>query len=284
MRFSFSRTGATAVLVFLLISTAGCALVNKVRAKNELNEAARSYRDGRFDEAEQHARRALALDESNKTAPIFIARIIHQQYKPGVDQPDNVQKARDAIDAYQRVLQSDTDEKQKEEAYKAISVLLTAIKDEVKLRDWIMKRANDTNQKPEARAEAFAILAGKDWDCSYKITELPDVKVTSNEGGNVKVTYKKPSQKDFDNIQKCVARGMEEAETAIKLDPNNESGWSYKANLLRERAKIANMNGDTAQQSELEKQSQVAAKRAAALAEEKRKQEAAAEAASSPSP
>jgi hypothetical protein len=284
MRFSFSRTGATAVLVFLLITTAGCTLVNKVRAKNELNEAARSYRDGRFDDAEQHARRALALDESNKTAPIFIARIIHQQYKPGVDQPENIQKAREAIDAYQRVLESHPGKQQEDEAYKAISVLLAAIKDDAKLRDWIMKRANDPSQSNESRAEAYAILAGKDWDCSYKVTELPDVKITSTEGGNAKVTYKKPNQKDFDNIQKCVARGQEEAETAIKLDPNSESGWSYKANLLIERAKIADMNGDTAQKTELEKQSQVAAKRAAALAEEKRKQEAAAETASSPTP
>ena len=111
---------------------------------------------------------------SNKTAPIFIARIIHQQYKPGVDSPENVQRARDAIAAYQQILQNNPDD---EEAYKAISVLYSAIKDEEKLREWILKRANDPNQTQEKRAEAYAILAGKDWDCSFKVTELPDVKV-----------------------------------------------------------------------------------------------------------
>ena len=114
---------------------------------------------------------------------------------------------------------------------------------------------------------------------------MPDVKITSTEaGGTAKVTYKKPSQqKDFDNIQRCVARGLEEAETAIKYDPNNESAWSYKTNLLIERAKIADMNGDTAQKAELERQAQIAGKRAIALAEERRKEEEAAEA-SSPTP
>ncbi len=281
MRFSRSRIGATAILVLIVVGSGGCTLVNKIRAKNELNETARSYRDGRFEEAEQHAKRALYLDPDNKTAPIFIARVIHQQYKPGVDQPENIAKAREAIDAYKHVLEKDPNN---EEAYKAISVLLAAIKDEKNLRDWISKRANDPNQASEKRAEAYAILAGKDWDCSFKVTELPDVKVTSTEGGNAKVTYKKPKeQKDFDKIQQCVARGLEEAETAIKYDPNNESAWSYKTNLLLEQAKFADMNGDSARKSELERQAQIAGKRAGALAEERRKKEEAAEqAASSP--
>src|SRR5947207_13040235 len=131
MRFSPSRVGATAVLVLFAGAGAGCTLVNKVRAKNELNETARSYREGRFDEAEQHAKRALYIDPSNPTAPIFIARVIHQQYKPGVDSPDNIQRAHEAIDAYQRVLQQNPNN---EEALKAISDVYSASKDDKNLR------------------------------------------------------------------------------------------------------------------------------------------------------
>src|SRR5438034_11803187 len=120
MRFSPSRIGATAVLALFVAATAGCTLVNKVRAKSELNESARAYREAHFEEADQHAKRALYLDPNNPTAPIFIARVIHQQYKPGIDQPDNVAKAREAIEAYKRVLQRDP---KNDEAYKAISVL-----------------------------------------------------------------------------------------------------------------------------------------------------------------
>ncbi len=282
MRFSPSRIGATAILVLFAGAGAGCTLVNKIRAKNELNETARSYREGRFEEAEQHAKRALYLDPNNKTAPIFIARVIHQQYKPGVDQPDNIERAREAIAAYQQILAKDPNN---EEAYKAISVLFAAIKDETKLREWISARANDPNMSSEKRAEAYAILAGKDWDCSFKVTELPDVKITSTEGGNAKVTYKKPKeQKDFDTIQRCVARGLEEAETAIKYDANNESAWSYKTNLLIEAAKIADMNGEADKKAQYTRQAEVAQKRASELAEERRKKEEAAEKAASPTP
>src|SRR5436853_6753670 len=213
MRFSPSRIGATAVLVLFAGAGAGCTLVNKVRAKNELNETARTYREGRFEEAEQHAKRALYLDPSNPTAPIFIARVIHQQYKPGVDQPDNIEKAREAIAAYQQILAKDLNN---EEAYKAISVLYAAIKDEAKLREWISAGAKDPNMSSEKRAEAYAILAGKDWDCSLKVTELPDVKITATEGGNAKETYKKLNdQEEFDTIQQLVARGLREIASRI---------------------------------------------------------------------
>src|SRR5437764_15297309 len=90
MRFSWSRIGATAILGLFVAANAGCTVVNKIRAKNELNETARAYKAGRFEEAENHAKRALYLDPSNPTAPIFIARVIHQQYKRGAGSPYNV--------------------------------------------------------------------------------------------------------------------------------------------------------------------------------------------------
>lgn len=277
MRLSWSRIGATAILALFVGAGAGCTLVNKIRAKNELNETARAFREGHFEEAEQHAKRALYLDPSNKTAAIFIARVIHQQYKPGVESPENIAKAREAIAAYQKILETD---RSNDEAYKAISVLYAAIKDETKLRDWILQRANDSSMSPEKRAEAYAILSGKDWDCSFRITESPEVKVTSNEGGTPKVVYNKPKDpKDFDNAQKCVTRGLEEAETAIKFDSNSESAWSYKTNLLLEAAKLAEMDGKADQKTAYQKQAEVAGKRAATLAEARRKKEEAADAA-----
>src|SRR5216684_2563841 len=280
MRFSQSRIAATAILALFVVASAGCTVVNKIRAKSELNDAAQSYRDGHIEEAEAHAKRALYLDPDNPTAPIFVARIIHQQYKQGVDTPDNIAKAKEAIEAYRQVLQKDPTN---EEAYKAISVLYAFTKDDQNLRDWIMKRANDASMSNEKRADAYAILSGKDWDCSFRITELPEVKQTDPAGGSPKVTYKKPKeQKDYDKIQRCVVQGLQEAETAIKFDPNNESAWVYKTNLLIEAARIADMNGEADKKAQYTRQAEVAQKRASELAEERRKKEEAA--AASPTP
>ena len=78
--------------------------INQTQAKQELDEAARAYREGKFAEAQAHSERALLLDPENKTAPIFVARTIHAQYKPGDFTPENVAKAQEAIIAYKEFL------------------------------------------------------------------------------------------------------------------------------------------------------------------------------------
>ena len=269
-----SQTRIAIVLAVLVFTASGCGIVNRIRAKNELNEAARAYREGQFVQAEQHARRALELDPDSKTALSFIARTIHAQYRPGVQAPENIAKANEAIQAYQRILEKDP---KNDEAYKAIAYLYGAIKDDDKLRAWIASRANDTSLTPEKRAEAYIVLASKDWDCSFKVTELPTNKITTIAAGNrATVSYKKPKeQKDFETAQACVKRGLEEIETAIKLDPASESGWSYKTNLLLEASKLAEMDGKMDQKAELDKQRDIAQKRTNALSEanQKKKQE-----------
>ena len=279
-----SQTGIAVAMAVLVATTSGCGVINRIRAKNQLNEAARSYREGRFDVAEQHSREAARLDPDNKTAPMFIARTIHAQYRPGVQTPENVAKAQKAIEAYQKILEANPKD---DEAYKAIAYLYGAIKEDDKLRQWITARAGDENAEPEKRAEAYIVLASKDWDCSFKITELPTNKVTTIDPTNNRATvsYKKPKeQKEFDSAQMCVKQGLAEAESAIKFDPNNESAWSYKTNLLLEASKLAEMDGKTDVKTEYQKQYEAALKRTTELsaAAEKRKQEEEARQAASP--
>ncbi|HKO97583.1 MAG TPA: hypothetical protein VJU86_11350 [Pyrinomonadaceae bacterium] len=278
-----SQTRIVIGLAILVVTTSSCGLVNRVRAKNELNEAARAYREGNFTDAEQRSRRAAELDPDSKTAPVFIARTIHAQYRPGVQTPENTAKANEAIQAYQQILAKDP---KNEEAYKAIAYLYGALKDDEKLKAWITSRANDSNVEAPKRAEAYVVLASKDWDCSFKITELPSNKTTTLETGNrAKVSYKKPTDpKDFTTAQACVKRGLEEVENAIKLDPNSEAAWSYKTNLLLEASKLAEMDGKMDVKTELDKQRDIAEKRTRVLSEEaqKRKDEEAKKAAEKP--
>lgn len=270
-----SQTRIAIVLAILVATSSGCGVINRIRSKNQLNEAARAYREGRFLEAEQHSREAAALDPDNKTAPMFIARTIHAQYRPGVQTPDNVAKAQQAIEAYQTILQNNPKD---DEAYKAVAYLYGAIKEDDKLRKWIADRAANDQAEPEKRAEAYVVLASKDWDCSFKVTEQPSVKTTTIDPSNNKATvsYKKPKeQKEFDQAQMCVKQGLSEAENAIKFDPNNESAWSYKTNLLLEASKLAEMDGKTDQKAQLQKDYEAALKRTTELsvANQKRKEE-----------
>ena len=227
------------------------------QAIDELNEAARYYREGNFSEAQQHAEKALALNPLSEAAPLFIARTIQAQYKPGDRNETNLSKAREAIDAYKRILVRDP---KHEEAYRAVAYLYAALKEDELLRQWVFQRAVDPSFSAEKRAEAFVVLASKEWDCAFKITELPANMATSLlERGAMKIHYTKPNDPaEFEKAQQCAANGLNLIESAIGLDSDDEAAWSYKTNLLMELSKLAEMDNNLLLKSEFEKQADAA--------------------------
>ena len=224
----------------------------EAQAKQELEQAARMYREGKYAEAQAHSEKALLLDPENKIAPFFVARTIHAQFKPGDSTPENIAKARDAIVAYQRVLNISPGD---EEAYKAIAYLFGALKEHALLRAWLFQRANDVSITDDKRAEALIVLASKDWECSFNITEQPVIKVTIVIRNKPSVRYQMPEdQVEFERAKKCANRGLDMVNMAITLSPESESAWSYKTNILLELAKLAEMSGDEEQKRELHRQ------------------------------
>ena len=208
-----SRTSIAALLVALVAASGGCTLINRVRAKNALNEGARAYRDGRFPDAEEKFRSAYELDPSQKNAPLFIARAVQQQYKPGVQTPENLAVGEKAVAAYQDILKSDPGN---EDAYKAIVFLYGQMKNDERVNQLLAERAQ-SGPSPKAKAEALTILASKQWNCSYEITEQKENKTTENKPDKILIHYKKPAnQADFDKAQQCTTEGLRLAEEAAK--------------------------------------------------------------------
>ena len=224
---------------------------DNAQVQAELNEAVRQFRLGNFVQAQVHSERALQLDPDNKTAPYFVARTIHAQYRPGIDTPENVAKAREAIVAYKRILERLPAD---DEPYKAIAYLYGAIKDDELLRAWVLQRAADPSIASDQRAEAYVVLASKDWECSFKITELPTHKITTVRGTKAIVVYRMSKDRAaFEQAKECANRGLEMANLAITLTPENEAAWSYKTNVLLELSKLAEMSGDVQQNREFQR-------------------------------
>ena len=276
-----SRTSIAALLFALVATSGGCTLVNRVRAKNALNEGARAYKDGRFPDAEEKFRSAYELDPTQKNAPVFIARAVQQQYKPGVQTPENLAVGEKAVAAYQEILNRDP---ANDDAYKAIIFLYTQMKQDEKVSQLLTERAKG-GPTPKAKAEALTILASKQWQCAYDITEQKENKITENRPDKILIHYRKPAnQADFDKAQQCTTEGLKLAEEATSLDANNPNAWSYKANLLREKAKLAEMAGDNAAKEAFGKQYEAALETQKRLSAEdaKRKEAEAAKSATPP--
>ncbi len=140
------------------------------QASLELNAAAAAYRAGNFLEAQRHSEKALELDPTNRSAPFFIARCIHAQYKPGDNSPENQSKAREAIAAYQRILSRYPGE---DESYKAVAYLYGALKEDEPLLDWLLKRGSDTSIANDKRAEAYIVLASSIGTVRSKLQNFP---------------------------------------------------------------------------------------------------------------
>ena len=123
------------------------------------------------------------------------------------------------------------------------------------MRDWLLQRASNVAFSNDKRAEAFVVLASKDWDCSFKITEQPTVKFAIIAGTKMRVTYRMPKERvEFERAQECANRGLEMANMAITLTPENESAWSYKTNIFLELEKLAEMSGNVRSKRELRRQ------------------------------
>lgn len=265
-----SRFTVTLLALFVGLASSGCA-INRIRSKYELNESARAYKEGKFRDAEQHASRALELNPDQKNADIFLARTIHAQFKPGVENDANKGFAERAIAAYKQVLAKNPDN---EEAFAAVGYLLGQLKRDDEQKQWITDRSNDEKVSPINRANAFVFLASREWQCSYDITESTDVKSTAQKGDKMVFVFKKPKNPDdFTKAQQCVAKGRELAEKAISLDPNNERAWGYKTNLLLESKKLAEMDNKTDDAANLGKQADEAQARTTELSNKRKAEE-----------
>ena len=225
-------------------------------------------------EIDQHAyaaarariERLLQTDPTNADARKVLLGVFAAQIKPGDTSAENITAIRNAIAAYQDALHSPQLTAAEKDRIDKFVVLLYGRISRDEQRNELERRAIDPMRDAKDRSSAYTVLASQSWDCSFKITELPEVKLVVMNGNQSTVTYKRPAaQKDFDSAQACVKRGLDEVESAIKLDPDNENAWSYKTNLLLEAAKLAEMEGDQTRKAAFRKQSDEASKIASDL-------------------
>jgi hypothetical protein len=253
----------TITLVASVLAQTPTRTATEAQVREQLDEAARVFREGNFAQAQVHSERALQLDPQNKTAPFFVARSIHAQYKPGDSKPENIAIARKAIVAYQRILER---EHADDEAYKAVAYLYGAMKEDELQRQWTLQRAVDVSIADDKRAEAYVVLASKEWDCSFNITEQPNIKIATTRKNKSYVRYRMPKDRaEFDRASACANRGLEFVNTAIVLAPEDETAWSYKTNLFLELSKLAEMSRDFPQQREFLRQYEEALKQTTTL-------------------
>ena len=192
-------------------------------------------------------------------------------------------KPEDAIAEYQKALAMNPND---QSSYKAIASLYENLQRSDDWLDWVTKRSQNTSIPPEQRAEALTSLAAKKNTCANEITDTEATKKTSTEGGKQVFKFVKPEKpEDLETLKKCIDEGTTLIDQAMALEPADvknaasfdikgatdkqlvekmdllkvfESARSYKASLLFQAMRLAEMEGRTPDRDRLKSEAEAA--------------------------
>jgi hypothetical protein len=238
-----------------------------------LVDGGKAYKDRKFQQAEQLFRDAIARDpeittNEGKTAQLFLARTLHSIYIGNRQYPD---KANEAIQEYKKVLAGDVAD---QSSFNAVANLLENLNRNDEWLKWVTDRTNDEKVPPVQRAEALTKLAAKQYSCANDISDVEPVKKTVTKDEKQVFVFSKPqSPEDYEKFKQCTAAGTELVNRAEKLDTNSDAVWSYKANMLYQQMRLAEMEGRTAEKENLKAEADKAKDRFTELANIKKEKE-----------
>ncbi len=90
-------------LAGMVFSMSGC---HRLEARDQLNKGVDAYKSQRYEEAINHFQKATELDPKLAMAKSYLATALSQNVVPGLDTPENLKSAHQAIDIFKQVLET----------------------------------------------------------------------------------------------------------------------------------------------------------------------------------
>lgn len=217
-----------------LISSLGC---DKLRARDQLNKGVKAYKDNHYEQAIDHFQEAVRLDPALINARMYLATAFVSQYIPGVDSPDNMRTAQQAIDEYQKVIDDKPSREQKVNSAKGIAYLYLNMKrwDDSK-KYYRLASESDPNDP-----EPYYSIGVIDWTAAYqpRMEERAKLGMKPDEHLNAK---NKEQKKVCDQLKEknapAIQEGIDSLNKAIQLRPDYDDAMAYMNLMYRERADV----------------------------------------------
>jgi tetratricopeptide (TPR) repeat protein len=223
-----------AAAALALFSSVGCS---KLRARDQLNKGVTSYKNAKYEEAIDHFQQAVALDPSLINAKMYLATAFAQQYIPGVEDPDNLKMADQAIEQYKRVLDMNAARDQKVNSAKGIAYLYLNMKKFDDAKKYYRMAADMDPNDPEPYYSVGVI----DWTACYqpRMEQRANLGLKPDENLNPKNKDQKKAcaelkEKNWPSIQE----GIESLNKAIQLRPDYDDAMAYLNLMYREKADV----------------------------------------------
>lgn len=231
-----ARISALAIaLAGMVLSISGC---NRLAARDQLNKGVDAYKSGKYEEAIGHFQKATELDPTLPMAKSYLATALSQNIVPGLDTPDNLKTANQAISIFQEVLSKNPDDVN---SLKQIAGIYFNIKKLDDAKIWQKKVLAVDPKDPEA-AYTIGVI---DWTEAHqnKLKELSAVGMDDDGKGNVKAPKKVMDQIKQENAP-LVEEAMNYLNQAIANRPNYDDAMQYMNLIYRNKADIDFGNAD----------------------------------------
>lgn len=223
-----------AAVALALVCSAGC---DKLRARDQLNKGVESYKNSHFEQAIDHFQQAVQLDPSLTNARMYLATAYVSLYIPGVDSPDNIRNAQQAIDQYQKVLDDKPSREQKVNSAKGIAYLYLNMKkfDDAKK---YYRMASDVDPND---AEPYYSVGVIDWTASYqpRMEERAKLGLKPEQNLNPK---NKDEKKVCDELKgknlAVIQEGIDSLNKALQLRADYDDAMAYMNLMYREKADV----------------------------------------------
>ena len=223
-----------AAAALALFSSVGCS---KLRARDQLNKGVTSYKNAKYEEAIDHFQQAVALDPSLINAKMYLATAFAQQYIPGVEDPDNLKMADQAIEQYKRVLDMNAARDQKVNSAKGIAYLYLNMKKFDDAKKFYRMAADMDPNDPEPYYSVGVI----DWTACYqpRMEERAKLGLKPDENLNPKNKEQKTACSELkEKNGPSIQEGIESLNKAIQLRPDYDDAMAYLNLMYREKADV----------------------------------------------
>ena len=223
-----------AAVALALFSSVGC---DKLKARDQLNKGVKAYKDNHYEQAITHFQNAVNLDPALINARMYLATAYVSQFIPGIDSPENLRTAQQAIDEYQKVIDANPSRDQKVNSAKGIAYLYLNEKkwDDAK-KYYRMASDLDPND-----AEPYYSVGVIDWSQSYqprmeeraKLGMKPDEHLSAKNKDQKKLCEELKTKNG-----PAIQEGIDTLDKAIKLREDYDDAMAYMNLMYRERADV----------------------------------------------
>jgi hypothetical protein len=239
-----ARIMALAVaLAGMVLSMSGC---NRLAARDQLNKGVESYKSAHYEEAIGHFQKATQLDPTLPMAKSYLATALSQNVVAGLQTPDNLKTAQQAIDIFQQVLDKDPSDVN---SIKQIAGIYFQIKKMDKAKEY-QKKVLAVDPKDAEAAYTVGVI---DWTLAHDnaLKALATVNVTDDGAGNVKAPKKVMEDLSKQN-KDLVEEGLQYLNMAIANRNNYDDAMSY-INLVYRRKADVDFGNESARKEDMAK-------------------------------